>query len=295
MNEVRIVEEPTKAVIKRRRGLSVVWVVPIIAGLVAAYLVYDRLQQGGPRITIRFKDGSGLRPGQSPIKYRGVTVGEVRAVELSSDLATAEVTARLHKSAAGLAKAGTIFWIVRPEVSVANISGLGTIISGPYIEALPGNGETKNTFEGAEATPAALEERGLKIVLIAAHRGSLRVGSPVYYRGIEVGTVQEYALSDDARRVELKVFIRQRYAPLVRSDSKFWNVSGVNVDIGLFKGAEVSIESLKSLVSGGLSFATPEPGKDGQPAKDGAIFPLYDEPKKEWLEWAPAISLPTSR
>jgi paraquat-inducible protein B len=295
MKEVHLDDTPAPAVIKPRRGVSVVWVVPVIAALVAGYLVYERAQQGGPRITIRFKDGSGLRPGQSPIKYRGVTVGEVRGLELSRDLQSVEVKARLEKSATALAKEGTVFWIVRPEVGIGNITGLGTIISGPYIEALPGNGSARDTFEGSDTSPAALEEKGVKLILIAAHRGSLRVGSPVYYRGIEVGAVQELRLSEDARRVEVDVFIRDPYAPLIRQETKFWNVSGVNVDIGLFKGAQVNIESLKSLVSGGLSFATPETAKSGEPATDGAIFPLYDEPKKEWLEWFPAIPIRTGK
>jgi paraquat-inducible protein B len=291
MNDAPLEDRPAPAVIQRRRRISVVWVVPAIAALVAAYLVYERAQQGGPRITIRFKDGSGLKPGQSLIKYRGVTVGEVRALELSRDLQTVEVKARLDKSATKLATEGTVFWIVRPEVGVGNITGLGTIISGPHIEALPGNGSAQDTFEGSDSSPAALEEKGLKLILIAAHRGSLRTGSPVYYRGIEVGAVQELRLSDDARRVEVSAFIRQPFAPLIRSDTKFWNVSGVNVDIGLFKGAQVNIESLKSVVSGGLSFATPEVAKAGDPVADGAIFALYDEPEKEWLTWSPAIPL----
>jgi paraquat-inducible protein B len=285
--------EPTteRAIIRRRRRLSVVWVVPLIAVLVAGYLVYNRAGQAGPRITIRFKDSGGLKPGQSPVKYRGVTVGEVRSLALSEDLQSVEVTARLEKGAAALAKEGATFWIVRPELSVANVSGLSTIISGPYIEALPGDGAAKKSFDGADSAPASLEDEGLKIILVAAHRGSLRVGSPVYYRGIEVGAVQKLRLSDDARRVEVDTLIRQRYAPLVRAESKFWNASGLDLDIGLFKGAQVNIESLQSLVAGGLSFATPDGPKAGEAAQDGAIFALYDEPKKEWLEWAPAIAL----
>jgi paraquat-inducible protein B len=292
MKELRVVDTPAEPVVKRRRSISVVWVVPILAALIAGYLVYERVQQSGPRITIRFKEGLGLKPGQSAIKYRGVTVGEVRALVLSRDLQTVEVKVRLDKGASALAKEGSVFWIVRPEVGLGNITGLGTIISGPYIEALPGNGPARDTFEGSANSPAALQEKGLKITLIAAERGSLRPGSPVYYRGIEVGAVQNHRLSDDARRVEVDVFIHQRYAPLVRADSKFWNVSGVNVDVGLFRGAQVNIESLKSLVSGGLSFATPDGAKLGEAARDGAIFPLYGEPKKEWLEWSPSIPLP---
>jgi paraquat-inducible protein B len=119
----------------------------------------------------------------------------------------------------------------------------------------------------------------------------LQAGSPIYYRGIEVGAVQEQRLSADARMVEFDAFIQQRYAPLIRKETKFWNVSGVNVDFGLFKGAEVNVESLKSLVSGGINFATPDEAKGGEPVKDGTLFRLYDEPKKEWLDWAPAISI----
>jgi len=282
---------PPRATIRRSRGISVVWVVPLIAALVAGYLVYDRVQQAGPRITIRFKDGSGLRPGQSVIKYRGVTVGEVRSISLSPDSQSVEVDARLDRSAATLAKKGSVFWIVRPEVGVGNISGLGTLITGPYIEVLPGEGAKEKVFEGAAASPLRREEKGLRILLISTQRGSLQVGSPVYYRGIEVGAVQDQRLSDDARMVESDVFIQQRYAPLIRKETKFWNVSGVNMDFSLFKGAEVNVESLKSLVSGGISFATPEEAKGGEPAKDGTVFRLYDEAKKEWLDWAPGISI----
>src|SRR5687768_4392427 len=153
-----------RAIIKRRRRLSVVWVVPLIAALVAGYLVYHRVGQAGPRINIRFKDSGGLKPGQSPVKYRGVTVGEVRSLSLSEDLQSVEVTARLEKGATALAKEGAKFWIVRPELSVANVSGLSTIITGPYIEALPGNGEPQKTFEGAENSPPSSEDKGLKIV-----------------------------------------------------------------------------------------------------------------------------------
>ena len=291
MNVEPQAREEASAVIKPPRRFSVVWVVPLLAAIVAAYLVYERAQQGGPRITIRFKDGSGLRAGQSLVKYRGVTVGEVRSISLSSDLQTVVVEARLDRSAAALAKKGTVFWIVRPEVGIANITGLGTIISGPFIEAMPGDGAKETSFEGAATSPLRREEKGLRVMLIATQRGSLRVGSPVYYRGVEVGAVQEDRLSADARMVELDVFIQQRYKGLVRKESKFWNVSGVNVDFGLFKGAQVNVESLKSLVSGGLTFATPDEPRGSAPVKDGAIFRLHEEPKKEWLEWAPVIQL----
>jgi paraquat-inducible protein B len=118
----------------------------------------------------------------------------------------------------------------------------------------------------------------------------LRPGSPVYYRGIEVGTVQDIRLSSNAVAAEIHLFIRQRYARLVRSGSRFWNVSGVDVNVGLFRGVEVNVESLRSLVLGGVAFATPIDPK-AEPVRNGTVFNLYEKPEKEWLDWAPAIPI----
>jgi paraquat-inducible protein B len=270
----------------------VLWVVPLAAAVVAGYLVYHRVQQSGPTITIRFKDGMGLRTGQTPVKYRGVTVGEVAGIELSKDQQYVLVEARLQRSAAALARSGAAFWIVRPEVGLGNITGLGTIVSGPYIGVLPGVGAPESKFEGLESSPVALDRKGLKIVLLAAKLGALKPGSPVYYRGVEVGAVQTCQLSTNANTVDIRVFIEQRYTNLVRTGSKFWNVSGVDIKVGLFRGAEVSVESLRSIVAGGIAFATPTDPKEQQPAVDGMAFRLFDDAKKEWLEWAPELLLP---
>ncbi len=284
-------QELPKARVKRKKwNFPVVWVVPVIAAMVAGYLVYDRVQEFGPKITIKFKDGGGLKTGQTPIKYRGVPIGEVTAVELSEDQEYVLVRARLRRSARSIAREGSIFWIVRPEVGLGNITGLGTVITGPEIEVLPGTGEAKSEFVGLEGSPVALERKGLKIVLVSRHLGSLKPNSPVYYRGIEVGAVQDSQLSSNATTVDIHVFIKQRYARLVRNGSKFWNVSGVDVSAGLFRGVELKVESLKALVAGGIAFATPEDPKD-RPAKEGTVFRLYDEPQKEWLQWTPKIPM----
>jgi paraquat-inducible protein B len=281
---------PNADVKKSRWNFSIVWVVPIIAAVVGAYLVYGRLQQVGPKITIRFKDGSSLKTGQTPIKYRGVQIGEVTAVELSQDQQSVLVKARLKRSAAPVAKEGSVFWIVRPELGFGNITGLGTVITGPEIGVLPGTGKTQSEFVGLENAPVALEEKGLKISIISEHLGSLRPGSPIYYRGVEVGTIQKCDLGRDASTVAIQVLIRQHYAKLVRNGSKFWNVSGLDMSLSLFRGIEINMESLKSLAAGGIAFATPEDPKD-TPAKNGAVFPLYGKAAKEWLQWTPKIAL----
>lgn len=288
-----VADELPKAKVRRRRwGVPVVWVVPVVAAIVAGYLVY--VQEFGAKITIKFKDGSGLKTGQTPIKYRGVPIGEVAAVELSENQQHVLVKARLRRSALSIAREGSVFWIVRPEVGIANITGLGTVITGPHIEVLPGTGEAKSEFVGLESAPVALERKGLKIVLRSSRLGSLKPSSPVYYRGIEVGAVQDSQLGNNSTTVDIQVFVRQRYVNLVRNGSKFWNVSGVDVSFGLFRGVEINLESLRSLVAGGIAFATPNDPK-GKAAKDGMVFRLYEKPKKEWLEWTPEIPIPPEK
>jgi paraquat-inducible protein B len=285
------IEDLPRAQVTRRRWAAVgVWAIPLVAVLVAGYLIYDRISDYGPEITIRFRDGSGIRVAQTPIRYRGVQVGEVTAVGLSKDQRHVEVKARLQRSAAAIAREGSVFWIARPEVGIGNITGLATVLSGPEIQALPGAGDQRLEFTGLESAPAGLELSGLKIVVRASNLGSLQRHSPVYYRGVEVGVVQDASLTPDATAVHVHVLIRRAYAPLVRANSVFWNVSGVSVSGGLVRGVEVKLESLRSLAAGGINFATPN--ANARPAREGQVFPLHATGKKEWLVWAPKIDLP---
>ncbi|HEY7648978.1 MAG TPA: MlaD family protein [Methylomirabilota bacterium] len=284
-------ELPAARVERRRWRLTAIWVVPIVAALVAGYLVISRLQEFGPTIRINFKDGTGVKAGQTEVRYRGVPVGQVDAVELSEDQQHVVVKARLRRSASTIAREGSMFWIVRPEVGIGTISGLGTVITGPYIYVLPGTGEPAKEFAGLDRPRPALERHGLEIVLATSHLNSIRPGSPIYYRGIQVGALIKSELNRDATAVHSHVFIGQRYARLVKIGSRFWTVSGLDVNIGLFKGVEISVESLRSLVAGGIAFATPEDPAIPQ-AKDGATFVLHDNPDKEWLRWTPRITLP---
>jgi paraquat-inducible protein B len=283
---------PRAKVKQRRWSFPVVWVIPVVAALVAGYLVYDQVREYGPTITIRFKDGSGLKAGRTPIQYNGVRIGEVKVVKLSEDLRDVVVEARLLRSAASVAREGSEFWIVRLGTELQDISNLGTVITGAYIQALPGSGEPKLDFVGVEASQAALDPDGLHIVLRTPRLGSLKPSSPVYYRGIEVGAVRAVQLSADATLAEIHVTIKPRYVKLVLGGSKFWNASGADLKFGLFSGLEINVESLKSLVGGGIVFATPS-DPQARPARNGTVFPLYDEPAKEWLAWSPRIPIQT--
>lgn len=282
---------PEARVQRRKWKFPVVWVVPVVAAIVAGYLVYGRLHELGPTITIKFSDGSGVKAGQTEIRYRGVPVGDVTGIELAEDQVLVVVTARLRRSGAPVARDGSLFWIVRPEVGIETIRGLATVITGPYIEVFPGTGEAKSEFTGVDRPPLTLGRKGLKITLAAAQLGSIRPGSPVSYRGVAVGLATAIELGRDATAAHVQVLIDQRYARLVRIGSRFWTAGGLDVSVSLFRGLEVNIESLRSLVASGIAFAAPE-DPDSPPAKDGTIFPLHDKPQKEWLDWRPKIPIP---
>jgi paraquat-inducible protein B len=282
-------EQLPRARLRRRGFLNVaVWIVPLLAALVAGFLVFQRLQEQGPEIIIYFKDGGGLRVGQTPIKYRGVQIGEVSGVELSEDQQYVLVKARLRHTAASLAREGAVFWIVRPQVGWGNVTGLNTVISGPEIEVLPGQGEPTKLFTGLDRAPVAMGALGLKVILKAERPHSLKPNSPVYYRGVEVGIVQDLELAPNSTSADIHVLIWERYAPLVRTGSAFWNVSGASMKGGIFKGIEIDIESLRSVVAGGIEFASP-PGAPRAPP--GSVFFLHDSARPEWLAWNPKIPI----
>jgi paraquat-inducible protein B len=275
---------------RRRWTVYVVWLVPLIAAVVAGVLVYSRITEYGPTVRIMFRDATGLKPRQSEVRYRGVAVGEVSALELSPDLAYVVVTARARREAAHIAREGSIFWIVRPEVGIETVRGLTTVITGPYIEVFPGSGRPKTEFVGVERPSPALGRSGLRVTLATAHLTSVRPRTAVYYRGIEVGMVSATALSGDAAAAHVRVLIEPRYTGLVRIGSRFWSTSGVDVNLSLFKGVEINIDSLRSLIAGGIVFATPD--AESPPAREDTIFVLHDKPQKDWLTWAPKIPIP---
>jgi paraquat-inducible protein B len=290
--DISSADEPPEAKISRRRRFSVIWIVPIVAGLIAAWLVYKNLQQSGPAITIRFSDGSGLLAGHTVIRYRGVQIGEVSSVELTSDDQAVEVHARLEKPEANFARDGAAFWVIRADVASSGLHGLDTIVAGPYIQAQPGDGPKKKKFIGLEQGPiAAVSDGGLDITLTWPQLGWLNAGAPLYYRGVEVGIVQDYRLGDHATNIVIHAHIQPQYSALVRADSKFWNAGGIKADISLLGGVSVSAESLKSLLVGGIAFATPSP--PGPMAPKDTIFSLYEKPEDKWLKWSPAIEVGT--
>ncbi len=249
--------------------------------------------RAGLELHIRVDSGDGLKAG-TPIRYKGLDVGKVEQVVLSEDLQSVLLEARITLAGERIARAGSRFWVVRPELGLMRTANLDTLISGPYIEVLPdpGSSPRQTRFVAAAQAPATtVKEQGLHLVLSAPRRGSLKAGVPVTYREVTVGKVTGFELGPNADRVLIGILIEPRYAPLVRSGSRFWNASGFGFDFGLLKGAQLRTESLETLLEGGIAFATPEGEQMGRPAVPGQTFPLFGEASDEWLQWAPKIAL----
>ncbi|WP_437884065.1 MlaD family protein [Pseudomonas sp. LRF_L74] len=252
----------------------------------------DALKEG---IAIRIKvpTGDGISPG-SALRYKGIDVGKVETVELNDDLQSVMLSVRVTKAEQSIARAGTQFWVVKPELGLVRTANLQTLVTGQYLEVLPASrpGKAQTLFEALKEPPqASVSEEGLKITLSTARRGSIKPGVVVSYREIPVGKVTDFELGPTSDRVLIHALIEPRYAPLVRSGSRFWNASGIGIDAGLFKGVKVRTESLEALVEGGIAFATPDNPQMGGPALPNQTFVLNDELNEEWLMWAPKIVL----
>ena len=264
---------------------------PVIAFFVGGWLIVRQSRAHGPEITIRFQNGAGIEAGKTVLEHKGVAVGSVQSVELDATLDAVLVRVQLAKNAADLARADSEFWLVRPEIGFSGIKGLDTLFSGPRLKVRPGTGGKPATNFIALRRAPLLEnsDRGRSFVLRSDQLGALTPGAPVFYREVKVGFVEAHKLTPDADGVLVRIRIRTPYDQLVRTDSRFWNAGGVAIKVGLL-GAEIRSNSLESLVSGGVAFATPET-PNSQPANEGTEFILATEADKEWFKWKPKIPI----
>jgi len=264
------------ASLRPRSWFSWVWIIPALAAAIVIGLAVRALVDRGPLITISFTDAEGLQAGETRIRHKDVDLGTVESVYLTPDMSHVVVQARMHRSAVAHLTAATRFWIVRPRVGFGGISGLSTLVSGSYIEMYPGDGEPERIFVGLDEPPAIIPDTpGRSFTLHANDLGSLVSGSQISYRGVPVGEVEGFALDRQHHQIEIYAFIRSPYEGLIHPESRFWNSGGVDVSVGV-TGLRFRASSWQQLVSGGISFDTPDGTLDKPPSNAGAVFRLYD-------------------
>jgi paraquat-inducible protein B len=268
--------QATVAPAKRFR-ISVVWIIPILAAVVALGIAVQHLLSEGPTITIIFSTADGIDAGK-PIKYKDVEIGQVTQVQLTSDYRKVEVTARVSRQAAALMVEDAKFWIVEPRVTPSGVSGLGTLLSGNYIGFEAGKSDrSARTFVGLDAPPPIVTDQpGRQYLLKAPELGSLGIGSPVYYRRLNVGQVIAYDLAADGTAVDVAVFVKSPYERYVTTATRFWNASGLDVALTV-SGVRVRTPSLAALLQGGVAFETPDFVPQAAPAPANSVFVLYSD------------------
>jgi len=272
-----IIPEAATPEIKQHRSFSIVWIVPIVALLIGAWLVYKAVSEKGPTITITFESAEGLEAGKTKIKYKDVELGTVTAIVLADDFSHVTVTAEMAKESKHYLTEKTRFWVVRARVAAGQVTGLGTLFSGAFIGIDPDlEGKSMRHFKGLEKPPMVTGEVAGRQYRLAANRlGSLTPGSPIYFRQIQVGQVADFKLEPNGENVTIDIFVQAPYYQFVRQKTRFWVASGLDVDLTA-NGLRVDTESVVSLLIGGLAFAT-FPHEDGGPeAEEGAHFKLYD-------------------
>jgi paraquat-inducible protein B len=264
------------AVPAKRARFSAVWIIPVLAALVAIGIAVQRIVSEGPTVTIVFKSADGIEAGKTFVKYKDVNIGQVTAVRLTDDFGKVEVTAKIAKSAAGLMVEDAKFWVVRPRISLSGISGLGTLLSGNFIGFEAGSStSTQHSYTGLEVPPIITGGApGRQYVLKASDLGSLGIGSPVYFRRLPVGQVVAYDLSADGKAVELRIFVNAPYDQYVSSATRFWNASGLDVSLSA-NGFDVRTQSLVALLEGGVAFESVPTPVPLSPAAANAVFTLY--------------------
>jgi paraquat-inducible protein B len=270
-------ESVAEAVVETRRRPSIVWLIPLVALVVGAFVAWRTFSERGPEIHIQFANAEGLEAGKTKVKFKDVEVGVVEEIRLQPDFSAVVCSVRMSRDAAAFLTEGTRFWVVRPRVAGGQVTGLGTLFSGAYIGVDPvREGQSARNFVGLEVPPiVTTDEPGKHFTLVSHSAGLVDVGTPIFFRRIRVGEVVASELDASGEAVTIQAFVRAPHDERVTSATRFWNASGVRLAVGA-EGIEVDVESVVSLLIGGIAFDTPQE-EAGELVEEGAVFELYPD------------------
>jgi paraquat-inducible protein B len=261
---------------RKRTRLSLVWIIPIVAAVIGAWVAAVKIMSEGPKITITLRTAEGLEAGKTKVHYNGVDVGAVTAIRLTPNHKGVVATVQMAPKTEDFLVEDTKFWVVSPRISGASISGLGTIISGAYLGMEIGKSTKKqHDFTALETPPVVTGDiPGRFFILKTTDLGSVDYGTPVYFRRLKVGQVASYALDKDGNTLTVKAYVYAPYDQFVTPESRFWQASGIDLSLTA-SGLTLQTQSVLSMLVGGLAFETPEAARELQPAAANTEFTLY--------------------
>ena len=276
MNNFNDPYEANDATLNKKTELPLVWLLPVLALIVSGWLIYKSISEKGPVITISFPTAEGLEVDKTKIKYLDVEIGKVTAISINDNLKTIQVSAQMNSDAERYLKEQTRFWVVKPQVGLGGVSGLGTLLSGAYIAIKPGGGRDQYHFNGLPTAPQLkTNAEGKQFILETNNLGSLQPGTPITFHGISVGEVLSYKLSEESDAIRLTIFINAPYDQFIRKNTLFWIDSGVDLSASA-DGFKVRTGPLISLLSGGIAFRTSAQDTVADIKEENSLFQLYD-------------------
>ncbi|WP_394178751.1 intermembrane transport protein PqiB [Marinomonas posidonica] len=260
----------------RKVRFNSIWLVPLIALIVAAWMLYQNWSSQGPLITLVAANADGLEVGKTKLKSRNVDVGRVIDIRLSDDYENAVIQVRMNQGTDQMLKQDAQFWVVKPRIGKEGVSGLGTLLSGAYIDMTPGEkGQIQTRFTILDQPPLATENEGIRVKLVSEKGATLDVGAPVHFRGYEVGYIEKVDFDAKRKAITYQLVVRSPYDALVNSAVQFWVTPGVSFKSSA-SGFEFSLDSLETFLSGGISFALPDGRPAGDAVADQSEFQLFD-------------------
>lgn len=290
---------PPTAILKPQRS-AWAWLLPIAAAIFAIWLGWKAWSMRGVPISVQLEDGAGLKAG-GEVRCRGIMVGTIEEIVLLPHAQGVRVHARLHPSARHLAVSGSRFWVVRPQLQLTRIAGLETLIGPRYLAVVPPPQSDKShraqrEFIGLSNAPLVetTQPGDLEVILQAQQRGSLHPGAPVTFRQTRIGTIRSVGITSDGGAVEARAYIQQPFVSLIRPNTRFWDVGGIQAKLGL-TGLSIEVESAEALLAGGVAIATPPPqAAGGDVVRTGHRFNLASKAEEEWLAWQPVVAIGSS-
>ncbi len=278
MTELKTSAYPEAQISKKSR-FSLIWIIPLAAFLIGGWLVFKYYSERGTFITITFEEAAGIEENKTPIRYKDVQVGKVKKLRLTPDLKKVIVTAEIFPEMAENLGNSTRFWVVRPRLTLQGISGLDTLLSGVHIGVDPGiESAPLYIYIGLSIPPIITsDKKGTRLTLKTESLGSLDVGSPIYYHKINVGEVTSYKLNSQDGSIDVFIYVHEPYDDIIKTNTRFWNASGIEMSMNA-SGITTRMESLTSLLIGGIAFETPF-GEIGRELDGETSFNLYDSYK----------------
>ena len=270
---------PTAVAVKKRRSSpQLVWLIPIVAALIGGWLAVKTILEKGPTVTITFKTAEGIEAGKTKAKYKNIDIGEVKSVAFTKDLERVVVTVEFHKGVEPHLVEDVRFWIAKPRIAGGQVSGIGTLFSGSYIEMDRGKSSVpRREFEGLEVAPFVTGDvPGRQFILQGKDLGSHEPGTPVLFRRIAVGKVAASELKQDGSGVTLKIFVESPYDKFVTANTRFWDVSGIDISADA-SGLKVNTEGLVSILLGGIAFEAPADSGALPEADPDTVFPIFPD------------------